>query len=71
MNHNPFTQPPENLDEDITPDPRRDGAEEDATAKPEVTLLVDARNGFNEVNRRAMLWNVRHRWPKGARFAFN
>eukprot|EP00957_Ditylum_brightwellii_P097417 7419688-Ditylum_brightwellii.AAC.1 len=34
-------------------------------------LLVDARNAFNEVNRRAMLWNVRHSWASGARFAFN
>ena len=33
--------------------------------------LVDARNGFNELSRLAMLWTVRHRWPAGARFAFN
>ena len=33
--------------------------------------LVDARNGFNELSRMAMLWTVRHRWPKGSRFAFN
>ena len=32
--------------------------------------LVDARNGFNELSRLAMLWTVRHRWPAGARFAF-
>ena len=33
--------------------------------------LVDARNGFNELSRLAMLWNVRNLWPKGSRFAFN
>ena len=34
-------------------------------------LLVDARNAFNEGNRTAMLWTIRHRWPSGARFTFN
>jgi hypothetical protein len=38
---------------------------------PEGLTLVDARNGFNELSRYAMLWIARHRWPKGARFAFN
>eukprot|EP00956_Cyclotella_meneghiniana_P019771 scaffold34349_cov35-Cyclotella_meneghiniana.AAC.1 len=33
--------------------------------------LVDASNGFNELNKYAMFWNIRHRWPSGARFAFN
>ena len=33
--------------------------------------LVDSHNGFNELSRLAMLWTVRHRWPAGARFAFN
>ena len=35
------------------------------------TTLVDARNGFNKLIRLAILWTVRHRWPVGARFAFN
>ena len=34
-------------------------------------LLVDARNGFNELSRLEMMWAVRHRWPAGGRFAFN
>jgi hypothetical protein len=33
--------------------------------------LFDARNGFNELHRYHMLWQVRHRWAKGSRFAFN
>ena len=34
-------------------------------------MLVDALNWFNELSRLAMLWTVQHRWPAGARFAFN
>ena len=33
-------------------------------------LLINAANGFN-VNRKAMLWNVRYLWPRGARLVFN
>ena len=40
-------------------------------ADPSGTTLVDARNGFNNLSRLEMLWTVRHRWPAGARFAFN
>ena len=40
-------------------------------AEPSGTTLVDARNGFNELSRLAMLWTVRHRWPAESRFAFN
>ena len=40
-------------------------------AEPIITTLVDARNGFNELSRLAMVWTVRHRWPAGARFSFN
>ena len=39
--------------------------------EPSRTTLVGARNGFNELIRLAMLWTVWHRWPVGARFAFN
>eukprot|EP00957_Ditylum_brightwellii_P079030 6010806-Ditylum_brightwellii.AAC.1 len=34
-------------------------------------LLVDTQNAFNKVNRRAMLWNVRHSWAAGSCFVFN
>ena len=40
-------------------------------AEPSGTTLVDARNGFNQLSRLAMLWTVQHRWPAGARFTFN
>ena len=40
-------------------------------ADPSRTTLVDARNGFNELSRLAILWTVRHRLLAGARFAFN
>ena len=40
-------------------------------AEPSGTTLVDARNGFNKLSRLAMRWTVWHRWPAGARFAFN
>ena len=64
------TQPPDILDGarplDVTGVPDdRDGTD------PSGLLLVDARNGFNELSRKAMLWTVRHRWANGALFAFN
>ena len=34
-------------------------------------LLIDAWNAFNEENRTAMLWPVRHERPSGAQFTFN
>ena len=40
-------------------------------ADPSGTTIVDARHGFNELSRLAMLWTVQHCWPAGARFAFN
>eukprot|EP00957_Ditylum_brightwellii_P140701 10717563-Ditylum_brightwellii.AAC.1 len=39
-----------------------DNSEEDSWG----ILLVDARNAFNEINRRAMLWSVRHLWAPAA-----
>ena len=49
------------------------GALEFLTQEAELsgTTLVDARNGFNEMSRLAMLWTLIHCWPAGARFAFN
>ena len=34
-------------------------------------LLIDARNAFNEGNRKMMLYVARHEWPSGSRFLFN
>ena len=34
-------------------------------------LLIDVRNAFNEENRTAIIWAVRHEWPRGAQFTFN
>jgi hypothetical protein len=44
---------------------------EDTSPEPTGLLQVDARNGFNELGRKAMLWTVRHRWANGALFALN
>ena len=33
-------------------------------------LMIDARNTFNEGNRKLMVWAARHLWPSGARFLF-
>ena len=38
---------------------------------PTGITLIDAKNGFNEIFRLSMLWTIRHRWPKGCRYAFN
>lgn len=43
----------------------------DSLLDPDAVVLIDARNGFNELNRFAMLWTVCHLWPAGARFAFH
>ena len=57
------TQPPATMEDEETD---ADGEED-----PEATVFVDARNGFNELGRKAMLWTVRHEWASGALFAFN
>ena len=51
----------------------QEGMEDGPTAAKEedILLLVDAANGFNMLSRLSMLWTVRHRCPKLARFAFN
>ena len=46
----------------------RDSTQE---SEPSGTTLIDAYNEYNELNRLAMLWTMRHRCPAGARFAFN
>ena len=43
----------------------------DTTPDPTVLALADAENGFQNLGRYSLLWEVRHRWPSGARFAFN
>ena len=45
------------------------GGEDDSS--PDAILKIDAKNGFNELSRKAMLWTVRHRWANGSTFAFN
>ena len=35
------------------------------------SALFDTRNGFNELNRYLMLWNVALLWNQGSWFAFN
>jgi hypothetical protein len=39
--------------------------------EPTGVLQIDAKNGFNELSRKAMLWTARHRWANGARFSLN
>ena len=39
--------------------------------EPWGVLLIDARNAFNEGNRKQMVCTARHLWPSGARFLFN
>ena len=34
-------------------------------------LIGYEHNGFNNLSRLDMMWNVRHRWPGRARFSFN
>ena len=39
--------------------------------EPSGTMLVDARNGFNELIRLEVLLTVHNCWLEGTRFAFN
>ena len=52
-------------DHPLTQDPTED------TADPTVLTLADANNGFQNLRRYSLLWEVRHRWPGGAWFAYN
>ena len=45
--------------------------EEQKTEEDWGFLIIDALNAFNEENRTAMIWAVRHEWPSGAQFTFN
>ena len=40
-------------------------------AGPPISLPVVAENGFNNQNRLAMVWTVRHVWPSMAKFTLN
>ena len=66
----PTTLPPLNTDEEIeayyeATDPSKQECD------PSVALFIDAYNGFNELNRIALMWTLFHQWPAGARFVFN
>ena len=58
-----FTQPEQEESEETV-----NGAKGDLA---KLLLLIDAATGFNGLSRLAMLWTIRHRWPKMTRFAFN
>jgi hypothetical protein len=66
----PLSQPP-SPHVNPQPFPTQDADDLFAAENDNYACFFDARNGFNEISRKAMLWTVRHRWPNGARFAFN
>ncbi|KAL7476498.1 hypothetical protein ACHAW6_002356, partial [Cyclotella cf. meneghiniana] len=49
----------------LTQEPTKD------TTDPTVLTLADADNGFQNLGRYSLLWEVQHRWRGGARFAYN
>ena len=77
----PLDSSDDDRDESSAPDPSQDQfatqpeASSTTTGMVEssnfCTLFVDARNGFNEMGRKAALWTVRHRWATASRFCFN
>ena len=67
----PITEPPDQGAPPTFNTPGDTEAPPHTQSDPEVHFLTDARNGFGELSRMAMLWEVRHRWPAGSRFAFN
>ena len=56
------TQPGQEESEATADDPGEEQAK--------LLLLVDTVNGFNNLSRLAMLWTIRHHWPKMAWFAY-
>ena len=67
----PVQGPPTPMPPPSTPSPATQEFGQPDPVEEEAILMVDASNGFNELNPKAMLWTVRHRWADGARFAFN
>ena len=59
----------------IPPDPSAAESESQRSRyKPETgfgSMAVDAYNGFGEIKRYCMLYNVRHLWVRASRFVFN
>ena len=51
--------------------PPPEPAQHNEDENPHVSIVLDPRNGFNELGRKAKFWMVRHRWATGCRFAFN
>ena len=45
--------------------------EEEAVEETKGFIFIDAKNGFNELSRLAIIWMVSHRCPPSAIFALN
>ena len=71
VDNQPLTQASQENSSDASQSSSEDSTPETPENEAEATLLVDARNGFNKINRKSMLWTTRHLWANGARFSFN